>query len=108
MGTRYTMLEDFYRVRLAEMHGIDVVVPGPDDVERLHNIILDELVMERFLEPSRIECLRIAGDLAAAGAEGIVLGCTELPLIMKPEDISVPSFDTMTLHSVAAAEMAME
>jgi aspartate racemase len=108
MGTRYTMLEDFYRVRLKEMHGIDVIVPGAEDVDKLHDIIFDELVIEKFLEPSRLECLRMAEDLASAGAEGVILGCTELPLIMKPEDMSVPSFDTMTLHAVAAAERAVE
>jgi aspartate racemase len=108
LGTRYTMCEDFYRVRLKEKHGIDVVIPGGEDVERINSIILDELVMEKFLDESRDACLEMCDKLAADGAEGIILGCTELPLLMKPEDISVPSFDTMTIHAVAAAEKAME
>lgn len=108
LGTRYTMCEDFYRVRLKEKHGIDVVIPGEEDVERIHSIIFDELVMEKFLDESRDACLEMCGKLAADGAEGIILGCTELPLLMKPGDIPLPSFDTMTIHAVAAAERAME
>jgi aspartate racemase len=107
MGTRYTMLEDFYRVRLQEQHGIEVVIPGEADVERLHNIIFDELVVEKLLDSSRTACYGIAGRLVEEGAEGIILGCTELPLLMKADDIPVPSFDTTTIHAVAAAKKAM-
>jgi aspartate racemase len=108
LGTRYTMLEDFYRVRLKEKHGIDVVIPGEEDVEKLHSIILDELVIEKFLDESREACLRMIDGLIADGAEGIVLGCTELPLLIEAHQVPVPSFDTMTIHAVAAAEKAME
>ncbi len=108
LGTRYTMCEDFYRVRLAEKHGIDVVIPGEEDVERIHRIILDELVIEKFLDESRDACLEMIDRLIAEGAEGIILGCTELPLLIEAEQISVPSFDTMTIHAVAAAERSME
>jgi aspartate racemase len=108
LGTRYTMCEDFYRVRLKEMHGIDIVIPGEEDVERIHSIILDELVVEKFLDESRDACLEMAGRLVAGGAEGIVLACTELPLLIKADQIPVPSFDTMTIHAVAAAERSME
>jgi aspartate racemase len=108
LGTRYTVCEDFYRVRLKEKHGIEVVIPGEDDIERLHSIILDELVMEKFLDESREATLEIIDRLVTSGAEGIILGCTELPLLIEAGRIRVPSFDTMTIHAVAAAERAME
>ncbi len=108
LGTRYTVCEDFYRVRLKEKHGIEVVIPGEDDIERLHSIILDELVMEKFLDESREATLEIIDRLVTSGAEGIILGCTELPLLIEVGRIRVPSFDTMTIHAVAAAERAME
>ena len=108
LGTRYTMCEDFYRVRLKEKHGIDIVIPGAEDVERIHSIILDELVFEKFLDESRDACLEISDKLVADGAEGIILGCTELPLLISADQIPVPSFDTMTIHAVAAAEKSME
>jgi len=108
LGTKYTMLEDFYRVRLKEKHGIDVVIPGEDDIERINSIIFEELVREKFLDSSRDVCLGIIDRLVADGAEGIILGCTELPILIKAEDVPVPSFDTMTIHAVAAAERSME
>jgi len=108
LGTKYTMLEDFYRVRLREKHGIDVVVPGDEDVERINTIIFEELVREKFLDSSRDVCLGIIDRLVADGAEGIILGCTELPILIKAEDVPIPSFDTMTIHAVAAAERSME
>ncbi|MDD3642686.1 MAG: aspartate/glutamate racemase family protein [Candidatus Krumholzibacteria bacterium] len=107
LGTRYTMTEDFYRARLKQRHGIDVIVPGEGDIERINEIIFGELVRDVFRDESRDEVLRIAGGLVAAGAEGIVLGCTELPLLVKPGQIPAPSFDTLTLHAVAAAERAI-
>ena len=108
LGTKYTMLEDFYRVRLREKHGIDVVIPGDEDIERINTIIFEELVREQFLDSSRTVCLEIVDSLIAEGAEGIILGCTELPLLISADQIPVPSFDTMTIHAVAAAERAME
>ena len=108
LGTKYTMLEDFYRVRLREKHGIDVVIPGDEDVERINTIIFEELVREKFLDSSRDVCLGIIDRLVSDGAEGIILGCTELPILIKAEDVPVPSFDTMTIHAVAAAERSME
>jgi aspartate racemase len=107
LGTRYTMMEAFYRVRLKEKHGIEVVVPPQDDIERVDSIIFDELVRDVFKDESRGEVLRVAGGLVEAGAEGIVLGCTELPLLVSAEQVPVPSFDTLTLHAVAAAERSM-
>lgn len=107
LGTKYTMLEDFYRVRLKEKHGIDVVIPGEEDIEKINTIIFEELVREQFLDSSRAACLEIVDSLIVEGAEGIVLGCTELPILIKADDVPVPSFDTMTIHAVAAAERAM-
>ncbi len=108
LGTKYTMCEDFYRVRLKEKHGIDVVIPGEEDIERINTIIFEELVREKFLDGSRDLCLGMIDKLVAEGAEGIVLGCTELPLLIEADQVPVPSFDTMTIHAVAAAERAMD
>lgn len=107
LGTRFTMREAFYRVRMKERHGIEVLVPGDADMERIHSIIFGELVRDVFRDESREQVLRIAADLTGAGAEGIVLGCTELPLLVTADRLPVPSFDTLTIHAVAAAERAM-
>ena len=99
MGTRYSMEKDFYRVRLREEFGIECLIPGESERERINRIIFDELVSGKFLDESRAFVIGAAGELIHRGAEAIVLGCTELPLIVKPEDLSVPRFDTMASHA---------
>jgi aspartate racemase len=108
LGTRYTMCEDFYKVRLRERHGIDVLIPGEEDIDTIHDIIIEELVRDIFLDSSRDACMGIIDSLVEKGAEGIILGCTELPLLLEADRIPVQSFDTMTIHAEAAAETAME
>jgi aspartate racemase len=99
MGTRYSMEKDFYRVRLKEKFGIECLIPGEGERGEINRIIFDELVSGKFLDESRAYVIRQAGDLVRRGAGAVVLGCTELPLIVKQEDLSVPRFDTMASHA---------
>ena len=108
LGTRFTMEQDFYRERLRNRHGVAVVTPGADDREFLHRIIYDELCLGRLLPESRATCRRIIAALVSRGAGGIILGCTELSLLIGPEDSPVPLFDTTSLHARHAAEWSLQ
>jgi len=103
LGTRFTMEESFYRDRLRERHGIGVIVPDADDREAVHRIIYDELCMGRVVPESRARYARTIERLVARGAEGVILGCTEISLLVGPGDARVPLFDTTALHAEAAA-----
>ncbi len=107
LGTAFTMEEDFYRGRMAERFGLEVLVPDAADRETIHRIIYDELCAGRVLEGSRAEYRRVMAKLAARGAEGIILGCTEITLLVGQEDAPVPVFDTTTLHAEAAVAFAL-
>ena len=107
LGTRFTMEEAFYRERLRERHGIDVITPEEADRARVHAIIYEELCLGRLLDTSRAELLAIVDRLAAQGAQGVVLGCTELPLLVQPAQCALPLFDTTELHARAAVEFAL-
>jgi aspartate racemase len=108
IGTRYTMEKGgVIADRLRAKFGIDIVVPEADDRAEVHRIIFDELSKGQFLDSSRAALGAVMARLVARGAEGIILGCTELPMIVQPEDASVPAFDTTTLHALAAVEMAL-
>jgi aspartate racemase len=107
LGTRFTMEEDFYRGRLVEKHGLDVIIPEADDRETVHRVIYDELVLGEIKPESREAYKGIIEKLIAAGAQGIILGCTEIGLLVKDEDSRVPLFDTTTIHAAAAVEMAL-
>ena len=107
LGTRFTMEEAFYRERLRERHGIDVIPPEEADRARVHAIIYEELCLGRLLDTSRAELLAIVDRLAAQGAQGVVLGCTELPLLVQPAQCALPLFDTTELHARAAVEFAL-
>jgi aspartate racemase len=108
LGTRFTMEEDFYRGRLVDKHGLNVLSPDPADRAIVHRIIYEELVLGKILPESKAEYRRIIENLIAAGAEGIILGCTEIGLLVKPEDSRVPLFDTTLIHAEAAVEMALK
>lgn len=108
LGTRFTMEQDFYRGRLERRHGLAVVVPPERDRESVHRIIYDELCRGRVLESSRSEYQRIISGLVASGCEGIVLGCTEIGLLVRPADAPVPVFDTAEIHAEKAALYAMD
>lgn len=108
LGTRFTMDEDFYRGRLTDMHGLTVLLPSEDERDVVHRVIYDELVLGEIKNKSRQEYARIMKNLVNAGAQGIILGCTEIGLLVKPEDSDVPLFDTTRLHAQAAVEFALE
>ncbi len=107
LGTRFTMSGDFWVRRMAERHGIQVLVPSADGRREIDRIIYDELTAGRFEERSRQSCLQEIERLTAAGAEGIVLGCTELPLLVRPADTRALLFDTTALHARAAVDYAL-
>ncbi|HRN46759.1 MAG TPA: aspartate/glutamate racemase family protein [Niabella sp.] len=106
LGTKFTMEFDFFKSKLLNK-GIEVIIPNEDDREFLHHTIYDELGKGIFTEQTKQRYLRIISDLINDDAEGIVLGCTELPLILQQSDISVPIFDTTLLHSKAAVEFIL-
>ncbi len=108
LGTRFTMEQAFYRQRLAERHGLEVLVPEPAERERVHAIIYEELCQGRILESSRQAYRGIIAGLAARGAQGVILGCTEIGLLIGAHDAPVPLFDTTALHARAAALAAIQ
>ena len=108
LGTRFTMEEDFYRGRLSGRHGLEVLVPEAGDREIVHRVIYDELCRGQVRDASRREYRRILGDLAARGAQGVILGCTEISLLVGADDAPVPVFDTTEIHACCAADSALE
>ena len=108
LGTKFTMEEDFYRGRLVEHHGLNVLIPETEDREVAHRVIYDELVLGNIKSESREVYKKIIEKLIAAGAQGIILGCTEIGLLVKDEDSSIPLFDTTYIHAVSAVEYALK
>ncbi|MDX2140718.1 MAG: aspartate/glutamate racemase family protein [Chloroflexota bacterium] len=106
LGTRYTMEQDFYRGRL-EQQGLSVLVPDADDRMIINRVIYEELVLGTIEPSSKAEYIRIMQQLIADGAQGIILGCTEIMLLIQQDDCAVPVFDTTTIHAVAAVDMAL-
>jgi aspartate racemase len=107
IGTRFTMEQAFYKDRLENRHGLQVIVPSASDRETVHRIIYEELCQGRVNEPSRAEYRRVMADLVAEGAQAIILGCTEISLLVGPEDAPVPLFDTTAIHAMHAVEWAL-
>ena len=107
IGTRFTMEQAFYRDRLSERHGLQVVVPDAEDRAIIHSIIYDELCLGIVRPESRLEYRRIMNKLADQGAQAIILGCTEITLLVGAEDSALPLFDTTAIHARAAAERAL-
>ena len=108
LGTRFTMEEDFYRGRLVERHGLDVIVPDPAERETVHRVIYDELCLGKVEERSRRAYRDIIAHLVERGAEGVILGCTEIAMLVSPADSPVPLFDTTQLHAVSAVDFALQ
>lgn len=108
LGTAFTMEEDFYRGRLERLHGLEVLTPGKGDRAIVHRIIYEELVAGRIRPESRTAYHGVIARLIEDGAEGIILGCTEIMLLVHPEDSVVPLFDTTTLHARAAVQLALD
>ena len=107
LGTRYTMEQDFYRGRLEERHGLRVIVPEEPARTLVHDVIYDELVLGRVEESSRAAFAGIIGGLVDEGAEAVILGCTEIGLLVGEADAPVPLFDTTRIHAERAVELAL-
>jgi aspartate racemase len=108
LGTRFTMEHDFYKGRLIRDFGLEVLTPNESDRQTVHRVIYEELVQGKIIDASRAEYKRIMQALIAEGAEGIILGCTEIELLVKQEDSSAPLFPTTSIHAIAAVEYALE
>jgi aspartate racemase len=108
LGTQFTMEEDFYKGRLIQKYNLEIIVPTAEAREVVHRVIYDELCMGEIKQSSRMKYADIIERLAKAGAEGIILGCTEIGLLVKEEDSRVPLFDTTRIHAVAAVEYALK
>ena len=106
LGTRYTMQQDFYKGKLAQA-GIDVVIPQPADVDIVNAVIYDELCLGTLCDTSRQEYRRIIEDMAGRGAQGVVLGCTEIGLLIQQQHSVLPVFDTTRIHARSAAMRAL-
>ncbi len=108
LGTAFTMEEDFYKGRLARRFGLDVIVPESDDRRIIHDVIYRDLVRGQIRSESREQFKAAIRRLVASGAEAVILGCTEIMLLVKPEDSAVPLYDTTTVHAETAALRALE
>ena len=107
LGTKYTMTQDFYSSKLVEK-GIDVLIPKHSDIEIINNVIYNELCLGEIKESSRKEFLRIIDELASKGAQGVILGCTEIGLLVEQKYTKVPVFDTTLIHATKAALMSID
>jgi len=108
LGTEFTMEGDFYKGRLAEVHGLQVVIPTPADRNTTNRVIYEELVVGKIVPESKTRYRRIIADLVRHGAQGVILGCTEIGLLIGQEDSPVPLFDTARIHAAAAVDYALE
>lgn len=107
LGTAFTMEQDFYKGRLKDRFGLDVLVPEAEDRATVHHVIYEELVQGRVEASSREAYRQVIARLVERGAEAVILGCTEIMLLVKPEDSAVPLFDTTGIHAEAAVERAL-
>jgi len=108
LGTKFTMEQNFYKGRLIEKHGIDVIIPSDEERDSIHAILYNELCLGDIKIESQETFQEVIAHLAARGAEGIVLGCTEIPLIVKQENYEILLYDTTSLHAKAAVDMALQ
>jgi aspartate racemase len=107
LGTAFTMEQAFYKGRLTDRHGLEVLIPDQDDRAVVHRIIYEELVVGQVLDASREVYRGVIARLIERGAQGIILGCTEIMLLVGPDDSTVPLYDTTTLHAEAAVQQAI-
>ena len=107
LGTAFTMEQDFYKGRLVTRHGLEVLVPEAKDRATVHRVIYDELVQGRVEAASREAYRQVIARLVARGAEAVILGCTEIMLLVRPEDSAVPLYDTTAIHAEAAVDLAL-
>ncbi len=106
LGTKFTMENDFYKNRLAD-YGIETIIPNDEERDFIHWSIFEELGKDIFTAETKQKYLEIIENLHQRGAEGVIFGCTEIPMLLKPEDCHIPSFDTTFLHAKAAVEFAL-
>ena len=107
LGTKFTMEKDFYKEFLQNNFGIEVIIPTQEEREQIHRIIYQELVHGQFKNNSRETYKKIIGNLEQKGAKGVILGCTEIPLLISDSDVNIPTFDTTTIHAEKAVEWAL-
>jgi len=107
LGTAFTMEQAFYKGRLSELHGLEVLVPNVEDRKRVHEVIYQELCLGKIRPESKAEYLRIIASLAEEGAEAVILGCTEIGLLVEQADTQVRLFDTTVIHAAKAVEFAI-
>ncbi|MGB7294703.1 MAG: aspartate/glutamate racemase family protein [Candidatus Aminicenantales bacterium] len=108
LGTRFTMEQDFYKQRLSRDHGPEVIIPDEKERELIHGILYNELCLGEIKDASKGVFQKIIAGLVSRGAQGIVLGCTEIPLLVSQKDYDIPLFDTTTIHARAAVDKALE
>ena len=108
LGTKFTMEQNFYKKRLKKVHNIDVIIPNEDERDIIHSVIYNELINGKIKEESKQKYKIIIENLQKNGAEGVILGCTEIPLLIKQKDSEIPVFDTSTIHAKKAVEFALE
>lgn len=106
LGTRFTMEQGFYTGRLKDRHGLEVLVPGRDERQAVHDILYSELCLGKIKDLSKAKFREVIDNLVGRGAQGVILGCTEIPLIVSQDDYEIPLFDTTTLHARAAVNFA--
>jgi aspartate racemase len=107
LGTRFTMEEDFYKGRLVDAFGLDVLVPDEPEMDVIHRVIYEELCLGKIDSSSRQKYLEVIDRLKGEGAEGVILGCTEIGLLVRQADTDIPLFDTTEIHARAAVEFAL-
>jgi len=107
LGTKFTMDKDFYKEYIFNNFGVEVIIPSDEERVKVHNIIYQELVHGNFKDDSREVFKQIIKNMELAGAEGIILGCTEIPLLISENDVKIPVFDTTTIHAEKAVEFAL-
>jgi aspartate racemase len=107
LGTRFTMQEEFYKDRLSRNYGLEVIVPGKAEMEIVDRIIFEELCLGKIVPTSKERYKDVIAGLENAGAQGVILGCTEIGLLVKPQDFQLPLFDTTQIHAEAAVAFAL-
>jgi aspartate racemase len=107
LGTRFTMEQDFYKKKLQEEHGIQVLIPDEPERQTVHAILYDELCLGEIKKISQDKFRTIIENLSSRGAEGVILGCTEIPLIVDQKDYEITLFDTTSIHALAAVDYAL-
>ena len=108
LGTKFTMEEDFYKGRLMNKYGLDVIIPNEKDRKIIHQVIYQELCLGNIKKSSKDRYIEIINKLIESGAEAVILGCTEIPLLIQQEDVKVPLYDTTAIHAEAAVEYSLK